>query len=369
MKIGGIQLTMPFVGVLIEAFTYSGIKNGDTGREHLPFYEEAGEQFGLRPCFFRLADVEVKRGEVVAYVNVQGQYKKKRLPIPKVIHNRILLKNRRERKQFNKLKNSGVIIFNGINRFSKGKMNQYLEQNEAIRPHIPKTYKATVKSIHKMMKRYDQLILKPVKGSVGKGILKLEREGEEWRLTYPVPHGERGLRWMSETFTDTLPAHLIKISDHGSYIIQEKIPLAQYEGSPFDLRVSVQRNSVGDWQITGIVAKVARKGHFLTNVARGGTTYTLEEVLQGHPTLELEQVKTSVEQLSLAIAKYIGKRFTSMADLGLDIGITDQGMPYFIECNGRDLRFSFRNANMMEEWASTHKTPIEYAAYLLRRSS
>ncbi len=361
-------MTVQFVGVMIESFTFSGIKNGDTGREHLPFYEEAGEMYGLKPCFFRLADVEVGQGEVVAYVNEEGFYRRKRLPIPKVIHNRILLKTRRDRKQFNQLKKSGAIIFNSINRFSKGKMNQLLEQNESIRPHIPKTHAASIKSIQRMMQQYNHLIIKPVNGSVGKGILKLEREGTHWKLTYPVPHGERGQRWESVTFAAEMPRQLKMICSRHSHIVQEKIPLARYEESPFDMRVSVQRNHDGKWQVTGIVAKVASKGHFLTNVARGGSTYSLEKILHDHPSLSVSQVKKNVEKLSLDIAKYLGKRFTYIADLGLDIGITDQGKAYFIECNGRDLRITFRNANMMEKWAATHTTPIGYAAYLLKRN-
>ncbi|WP_376768681.1 YheC/YheD family protein [Paenibacillus foliorum] len=47
------------------------------------------------------------------------------------------------------------------------------------------------------------------------------------------------------------------------------MPLATYEGRPFDLRISVQRDASGEWQLTGIVAKIASKKTLLTNIAQG----------------------------------------------------------------------------------------------------
>lgn len=358
----------PLVGVLIEPFTYLGIKEGDTGREHLPYYDKGGEIYGIKPCFFRLSDIDFASGEVFAYIIENAVYKRRRLPIPRVIHNRILLKGKRDRERMRKLSGMGTIIFNSHNRFSKWSMHKLLESNDALRPYLPKTYKATSQSIRMMMQRYEHLIVKPENGSVGKGILKLDRVGPLWQASYPIPKGEHGQKWTQELYQSTLPSAIATRLNRHSYIVQERIPLAKYNDAPFDLRVSVQRNILGEWQVTGMVAKVASKGHFLTNVARGGKTYTLEQILQQHPTLELHQVRNSVESLSLKIAHFIGRKLPFMADLGLDIGITEDGYPYFIECNARDLRITFRNATMNEEWEATHTTPMGYAAYILKRT-
>lgn len=359
---------IPFVGILIEPFTYRGIKGGDTGREHLPFYEKGGELYGLKPCYFRLSDIDFKSGEVIAYTVENEQFKKRRLPIPAVIHNRIMLKGPHDRERMRNLKQLGVHIFNDRNRFSKWYIHLLLEQKPSLKTYLPQTYEATTKTIKKMMKRHDQILIKPENGSIGKGILKLDRIGSKWELSYPIPNGEHGQKWETETFRFMLPSLLKARIRRNLYIVQERVPLACYGEAPFDMRVSVQRNNEGQWQVTGIVAKVASKGHFLTNVARGGRTFTLEQVISQHPTLDLSQVKNTVAQLAIEIAQYLGRRHKNLADLGLDIGITDDGKPYFIECNARDLRITFRNANMIKEWEETHTTPIGYAAYLTRRN-
>lgn len=143
-----------------------------------------------------------------------------------------------------------------------------------------------------------------------------------------------------------------------------------FRGQPFDLRVSVQRGAMGQWQVTGIVAKVASKRCFLTNVAQGGTVYRLEPILIAeYPHLQPKAVIKGIEQFSLQVAEHLGNHLPHMADLGLDVGITIEGFPMLIECNGKDQRYSFREAGMLQEWKATYDNPMAYARYLLDCSS
>ena len=136
------------------------------------------------------------------------------------------------------------------------------------------------------------------------------------------------------------------------------------KGASFDTRVSVQKNGSGEWQVSGIVGKIAKKGSFLTNLAQGGTCYPLKELLKDLPHLDNQPVHKEIEQFAIKAVQQLESEIPNLADLGLDIGITNEGIPMFIECNGRDLRFTFRNAMMLEEWKTTHATPIRYANYL-----
>jgi hypothetical protein len=128
----------------------------------------------------------------------------------------------------------------------------------------------------------------------------------------------------------------------------------------------VQRDAVGEWQITGIVAKVASKKSFLTNVAQGGKVHRLERILESeYSHLEEQEVLNSISEFSLRVACHLGNNLPHMADLGLDVGITLDGFPMFIECNGKDQRYSFREADMRDEWKATYYNPMAYAKYLL----
>ena len=54
-----------------------------------------------------------------------------------------------------------------------------------------------------------------------------------------------------------------------------------------------------------------------------------------------------------------------LADVGLDLAIARDGFPYFIECNGRDQRYSFLNGGMVDTWKQTYFNPMGYARFLL----
>ncbi|MFJ7726777.1 YheC/YheD family protein [Neobacillus sp. NPDC097160] len=52
-----------------------------------------------------------------------------------------------------------------------------------------------------------------------------------------------------------------------------------------------------------------------------------------------------------------------LADVGFDIGLRKNGHPVLIECNCKDLRYSFRLANLFNEWKQTYFNPIGYGRY------
>lgn len=149
-------------------------------------------------------------------------------------------------------------------------------------------------------------------------------------------------------------------------MVQQCLPLATIKGRPFDLRISVQRGANGEWGVTGVVAKVASSKQFLTNVAQGGRLRTLTDILNAeYPHLDQEIVCRDVTDFSLLVAQQLSIDLPNLADIGLDIAITKDGYPLFIECNGKDQRYSFREANMQECWQATYYNPMAYAKFML----
>nr|WP_275900603.1 YheC/YheD family protein [Paenibacillus periandrae] len=296
-----------------------------------------------------------------------GQFIRKNVPVPEVIHNRAIYNGRKQFRQINSWIKEGKQLFNQWNRYGKLYIQNVLMKEPSLRPHIPITYDATISHINMMMKLYNDLIIKPNKSSVGRGVMKLEKTARGWKLTYPASLSIHNKTWRTLTFQgNRLPLLLRSRLQRARYIVQQRLPLATFEGLPFDLRVSVQRGAKGQWQVTGIVAKVASKRCFLTNVAQGGTVYRLEPILIAeYPHLQPKTVIKGIEQFSLKVAEHLGSHLPHMADLGLDVGITIEGFPMLIECNGKDQRYSFREAGMLQEWRATYDNPMAYARYLL----
>ncbi|SDK72960.1 YheC/YheD family endospore coat-associated protein [Natronincola ferrireducens] len=355
---------MKYIGILLDNIVYRGIPYGKTGYENLSFYEDAAKLYGLIPCFFTLKDITPDMNEIKAYVRDDlGSYKKKNIPIPRVIHNRGLYFSKKHQSHLQSLVKKGFILFNQWNRYRKLEIYHTLTKYDELTENLPETRKATKDNIRLMENKYSKLILKPDSGSLGNGLMKIEDYDHKKLLTI-FSHREKN--WLRIPFTKDLPEMLKKRISSGNYIVQEYIPLVLYKGNPFDMRVSCQKNHLGEWQMTGVVGKVAKDESFITNVAKGGTVYQLGELLH-HTLLDEKKVTARIEQVSLKISKILEEHFSGLADIGLDLGITTEGIPKFIECNGRDLRYSFRNANMHDIWKNTYATPIGYGKFLMDR--
>lgn len=353
------------VGILVDPPIYNQIARHKPSRENASFYQEGAKGYHLTPVFFRLRDINLGGKKILGLLRNKKGNRIGLFPIPDVIHNRIIAKNGEQQRKLQSLTLLGKRLFNPINRIHKWKVYQIMERDQEVKSALPVTMLASPNNLRLMMDRFGQLIIKPDNGSIGEGIMLLEREETGWRLDYPVQEAGK-TRWYHHTFRRRIPPVLIRRIGQRRYLIQERIPFLKKEGRPFDLRVAVQKEYGGEWTVTGIVAKVARKGHFLTNVARGGTSIPFEEAMKDHPLLPLPQLRSEINRLALQTARRLEKKIPAVADLGLDIGIREDGKPFLIEINLRDLRITFRNAGLLEEWKKTHTTPIAYAAYLMR---
>ena len=352
-----------YIGILVNNEIYRTIPSGRTGFEHFPFYEEAGNEYGFIPCYIRLKDIIPGQGLVPAYVkDKKNNYVKKLVPQPKVIHNRAIFRTKRHNKKIQHLMDSGIVIFNKRNRYSKLEIHELLSLKKEFLPHLPWTRKANTKNILKMLKYCNAVIVKPEKGGLGNGVMLISKIKDQYRWVY---RNRRSGKYERIFFEKELPTELVKLLSKRSYLVQERISLALYQGSPFDLRVSVQRNGSGRWQVTGMIGKVASNGNYVTNIAMGGKAYPLD-ILMEEKKFNKAKVYKEIMNFSIKAAKWLSSQIDGLADLGFDIGLTEEGFPMFIECNARDHRITFRDANLNSVWKATHTTPMAYANYLLK---
>lgn len=356
-----------YIGIILNSNVYRGIETGKTKREMISYYEEAAKQYHLTPCYFRLADIRMNSQTIQAFVYKSNTLRKHTVPLPQVIHNRAIHQNTKYVAKIQRLNRKGIQIFNNWNRYKKLYIYHLLMQDITMRPHLPCTIEASEDSTKLMMGMFSSLIIKPNIGSIGRGILKLEQKDNLWRLHYQKSNKSRA--WGCMEFKNQLPRMLVRKLQLNDYIVQQQLPLATVADRPFDMRVSVQKSNVGNWKVIGIACKVAAKHKFVTNVAQGGSVYTLDYLLRKLPHLDPAQVKHDVEHFSLRVAHHLSLALPHLADIGLDIGITEHGYPVFIECNNRDLRYSFQKAGMLEEWKASYHNPIGYAHYLLQNKN
>lgn len=354
------------VGILLNAAMYRGIPRSETGQESIANYEEAASAYGLVPCFLKLSDIDLESGYSMAYMKSPHGYRNVVIPTPGVIHNRAIYSP--ESSGMDRLIRKGILVYNSCNRYGKDQIHGLLEQNGELHRYLPATASG-LSGLKEMMEEYPDLILKPCRGSIGAGVMRLTRVSpQRWIWSYQ-PSGTN--EWIS-TFVDqdNLPKALRTRFARVHYLVQERIPLAEIGGRPFDLRVTVQRGWGGEWQVTGMFAKVAEAGSFVSNIARGGEALNaaavLNQVFSGETAA---RISMSVMALSLTIARELAQSLPGLADIGLDIGVTRDKKIYFIECNARDQRYGFQKAGLGVTWKESYRRPMGFARYLLENPS
>ncbi len=346
---------MGTIGILVDWKVYRNIKSGKTGSEKIHLYNKAAIRHGLTPVYLCLERMSPSSGKARGYKFVNGKYVYKSFPIPKVIHNRALPKSKPMRKRLGQLtQNHDVFNAHG---YSKYRIHKLLQNRFAS--NLPVTTRYTRPQLRSMMDRFRSLYIKPQSGSVGKGIIRITRKKTAgWMVQLPHASFVTG-----KQKAEAKVNHFVK---RRNYLIQQAIPLAKYNGNPYDIRVTVQRGSSGNWQVTGMYGKVARKGSHVTNIARGGTAKKCD-ILFRNNFQNPSRVAQSVQLVSLNMVRYLGNRLKHLADVGLDMGVDSSGKPYFIEMNSRDQRYGFLKAKMSRTFYRTYETPVLYAKYLLQK--
>ncbi|KRE93305.1 hypothetical protein ASG89_07350 [Paenibacillus sp. Soil766] len=345
------------IGILLDRKTYLGILRKQTGYEHIDYYNQAAVELGLIPFYTCLKHVNSKSALGLSYES--KKYTLKRLPIPKVIHNRAMTLSPTSQQ---KLKAIAKIshVFNGQNRHDKLHIHRLLRASANSSEFLPHTMKYSRENLIKAIHREDSFFVKPTNSSVGKGIIKVtampDRTWQVW--------------WSNQLPRQLVEQQMIDFIDEKvngqSYLIQKTIPLSMYEGRPYDLRVSVQRGARGQWGVTGIAGKVAADGRHVTNLAKGGEAVICEKLFLSNgfdPVVKREQV----EKAALQIAESLSQQIPSISDVGMDIGIDHQGAIWLIEVNGRDQRYQYKHLNLNKTFYRTYETPMLYAKYLLSK--
>ncbi|KOP64539.1 hypothetical protein AMS62_04205 [Bacillus sp. FJAT-18019] len=356
---------LEFVGILINNNTYRRISSGKIGTESLTNYEEAAAVYGLVPCFFTIHHISLSTGKVAGFIPAPAGFSRVHIPIPRAVHMRAIYHKRQEQELIDQLINRGVFVYNGRTRYGKNVIHHMLEQDRGVSRSLPHTVKATPVSIRSMLSQHGDLVLKPCSGSIGVGIMRLKGTSLHSQFTY-----SRSSPSASGWRTVTLPPGklhplIYQRIRQAPFLVQQRIPLAEYDGRPFDIRVTVQRGGNGRWEVAGMFAKTSAPRMFVSNIAQGGSAYRVPDILSRcMPDIPAELTIERIAEFSVYIARILSLSIPYAADFGMDIGITEDGKLYFIECNGCDQRYGFMEAGMAEVWKRTYHNPMAFARYL-----
>ncbi|XXM70989.1 YheC/YheD family protein [Lysinibacillus sphaericus] len=213
---------------------------------------------------------------------------------------------------------------------SSGKWKKYqlMKKKQELSAHLPDTYLLNEKTFWHSIDRYGSIMIKPTKGYMGKGIVQVASKGNDL-YEFHVLEKRYTVEGRKHTFEHLMKHHCLK----KHYIVQQKIPLATFKKSPYDLRVMVQRmKNQRDWTVTGKMAKVAAKGLVLTNYPK--YLITAEDAVN-HSSFKTPSsyILEEIDRISILAAEHLSNYYTNTRIFGLDIGLDDQADIWIIEAN------------------------------------
>lgn len=349
------------VGILLEKRTLQLARRGAPTYERIGLYRDFALRGGPELVLFSLDDMELGARRIRGYVPTEKGWRRVVVAMPTVIHKRVLFSLPVERALRRHWHRRRTVFVNPPLMSDKARMHAVLMRSPAVVDHLPLTEWYKFDELERRMENGATVILKPRIGSVGKGIARLKPTGR--RIMFTTEHGTRA-------FTPSrLHDYLAERARPRTYLLQQYIPLARFGGKPFDLRVPVQRNRDGEWVIAGMVAKVAVRHPFLTNLAQGARALPAEKVLDlVFSPARAEAILADVRRLAVGVAEAVARRFRDAADLGLDVGVDERGKPWLIEVNTRDQRITLLEAGMHDAFRAVYEHPVAYCAYAMSQA-
>lgn len=337
----------------------------------------------------------LRRGYVQGWMSDKhGGYRKVQIPVPDVLYDKM-----------ESLSDVGMQVRRSIQHSiipeaeiaatgSKSVFADLLQRNGLGENH-PATMSlrgVSVDSLAAFFQEHPSVILKPINGSAGKGILFAYKREDGAYVMQQKTYKTGGVD-VSEVVFDTPEAFIKGVGDlekvRGSdgldnYIMQEKIDFAEYHyadpltgeqiSGSVEPRVVVQRGIDGKVRIGGMVGRlmnekargIPHKQNFARDVAR---------VLTGGNEEEVERMVSEIERLSLLVyAAVEGEMHGEKAgEMTIDIGIRKDGRPIILEVNAQAAIVSiFSDAeggkpdtmDLPDARLNVAEGPIEYALAL-----
>ncbi|MFF2019616.1 YheC/YheD family protein [Paenibacillus sp. NPDC058177] len=214
---------------------------------------------------------------------------------------------------------------------SKWIKTKVLLQSPEISPLIPDTQRFTKASLRSMLHKYGMVYVKPINGTYGKGVMRVEVKRGSTGSTYQYQSGTT-----IRTFGafDAFHLSLKKATGGRGYLIQKGIELLKHKGLRFDLRVMVQLSPKGKWETTGLIGRVAQKGKIVTNYHSGGKPTAIETLLAPHlDKAQQGAVIKKLEKLGRDTGRFYHKKYPGFKQVGVDVGLDRNMKPWIIEVN------------------------------------
>ena len=225
-------------------------------------------------------------------------------------------------------------------------------------PYLPDTRSLkTHDTLVSMLNKYGEVFVKPLRGALSMGIIRILRKPTNIVMTGP----EQDTRHEFTTIEELL-LHMSPFIKQTNYVVQEGIRRKQYNGKNVEIRVYMQKGMKDRWLRTGMVARLSNDD-VLTEESE--INYRVSKVLNHlYPDPSEKRVITrKLGELSRQIVTTVQEEVGSFGEIAVDLCIDQYDSIKILEINAKpDNLFSQIKAYKLRNLAG-HRL-LNYASLL-----
>lgn len=284
-----------------------------------------------------LPDIAKGGNSVNGWIYTNKGWKRKLMPIPQVLYNRISSRKIEKSKLFKEFTKSlpsrSIQLFNQTF-LDKWEVYGLLSKEPKLIPYLPKTKLFQgLQSLRMMIRAYPILFIKPIHGAMGRGIYRLSRSWMGYDLQYSALEGQKHKHFSNLTSVYTF---IRKKLSKQTAIVQEGIPIIHLQERAVDFRILMQKNRAGNWAVTSSVARIGPSNRFVSNIARGGEINRISTTLKKCGVAEPEKIIKKLAAIAKLSCETIDRYHQGhFGELGVDLAVTRSGKVYILELNSK----------------------------------
>ncbi|MGA9289594.1 MAG: YheC/YheD family protein [Anaerobacillus sp.] len=299
---------------------------------------KAGNASGF--CIYRFSPDQVPAPLLngVVYDPSVKTWRKAQFPVPDFIYDRCFYSTDHKQPStvafIHWLKNKTNATFLGYGLPGKWAIYKYLSADPFIRNYLPKTSKLQPHTganiINKLLNEQKKLMLKPIIGSQGNGMLHITKDFHT--INVRINHKGNVLHHTYDT-TNSFLRFVSRILNQRDYMAQELLSLLDENNRPFDRRVVMKKISKNCWSELGRAMRVGKQHSFVSNLHSGGIIQNDDQIALKRSILLDADV--TITRITHKIVTLLEEAYPPLFELGLDFGIDHSGKVWLLEVNSK----------------------------------
>lgn len=247
-------------------------------------------------------------------------------------------------------------VFNHENRLSKIQVAETLHSSK-LKANLPETSEFCWGQFADMLRKHNQVILKPIYGNYGFNIYKVVQTESRYKVYFETLRKPHCSFTELEQLRNWIEGMLVKPKPR-PYLVQQYIEPLKLRGRFFDLRLLAQRDGAGKWAVTAVMSRINRLNYLISNLVYRITDG--EDLLKD---LGLPHLIRPLSEMSVEAAKLLTRKLGMFAEISVDWIVDQSYKPWIIEINGKPRKDLFEDYADDELLRAIHLRPISYGRY------